>query len=313
MACGGAAPPSVSPPPRPPLGPLALLAPEGASSVLVLHPSELLVSTATQRIVGALASDAAFNAFTTRTGIDPRRITEAVFAEYPDGSLILVRGPFDARLAVEETGSRMTTVESALDQPLMRRAGFIGNSRLELVALEPDVLAIGEGLVTELTHLITCVNQRDTTQCATALSVDPVHELWEDHKRSHCVLYLPEHPALPEGYGTSMLLAGVGMMAVIATPLGSDALVLDVDMRGTFPDGAEENFRALLTNIGNTELGLVLGLDVGAERLAIERAPARLELHTSLPVTALINGLRALFVADIRELLGGVERSSITP
>jgi hypothetical protein len=106
-----------------------------------------------------------------------------------------------------------------------------------------------------------------------------------------------------------MLLSGVSALAVIATPLGSDALVLDVDLRGSFPEAAEDNFRTLITNIGVTELGTALGIDVGAERLTVRRVNGGVQLHTALPVTTLITGLRALFVADIRELLGTSQRS----
>jgi hypothetical protein len=309
LGCGGAAPPSAPSPPRPVLGPLALLVPEGATTLIALHPDQLLVSTSTQRMVNALATNAAFDTFTTRTGIDPRRVTEAVFADYPDGTLILARGPFDARLVAEETGARMTTVESSSDAPLLRRAGFIGNNRFEVVALDSDVIMVGQGLITALSTAVSCIGRGTASQCVSALDAGSPRSLWEDHKSSHCVLYVPAHLDLPPGLGTTMLLSGVSALAVIATPLGSDALVLDVDLRGSFPEAAEDNFRTLITNIGVTELGTALGIDVGAERLTVRRVNGGVQLHTALPVTTLITGLRALFVADIRELLGTSQRS----
>lgn len=312
MGCGAATAPSPSPPPRPDLGPLPLLVPAGAKTILDLRPSELLVSTATQRLVGALTPEAALRVFTTRTGIDPRQVTQAIFAEYDDGALILVRGPFDARLVVEETGARMATVESTANEPFVRRAGFIGNDRVEVVALERDVLLVGSGLASAVGEVVGCVRHRDEAHCDPALALGAPRSLYEEHKRAQFVLYVPQALDLPDGLGASSLLSGVTGMALVLTPIGSEAIMVDVDLRGTFPSGADENFRILVTNVGATELGTALGIDSAAERLNVEQRAGSVAIHGALPLTTLITGLRALFVADIYELLNGAPRSHET-
>ena len=237
-------------------------------------------------------------------------MTEAVFAEYDDGALILVRGPFDAEFVAQETGARMATVESSENAPFVRRAGFIGNDRVEVVALEPDVLLVGTQLSTAVGELVGCLRYRDDNHCSdSALALGSARRLYEDHKREQFVLYVPGGLDLPPGLGASSLLSGTTAMALVLTPIGSEAIVVDVDLRGTFPEGADENFRTLVTNVGMTELGAALGIDAAAERLSVQQSPGSVAIRGALPLTTLIVGLRALFVADIYELLNGSPRS----
>ncbi len=303
--CGGTAVRPVEPGPAPPpLGPLATLVPEGAATIVVARPDALLASAAGPQIADTLVLPGGFDRFATRTGVDLRRVTEAVYVEYTDGaSLVLVRGPFDAQLVVAEAGERMSAIESRADEPLVRRAGFFSDERRELVALDHDVVVVTSGAaVAPLAALLACVSSTER-RCRTAFSGRDAAALLAAHRAAPIAVYAPTGLALPEGLGTASLFAGTRALAAVVTLRSGDDLDLDVDLRGRFPTGAEQNFRAFAQSLGHSDVGAMLGLASAAERMTTERAADTLRLHTTLAVAPLVHGLQVLFAGEIRAIL----------
>jgi len=306
-ACGCGASPMRATEPAParrPLGPLAVLVPEGASTVVVARPDVLFASAAGPQIADTLVLPGGFDRFATRTGVDLRRLTEAVYVEYPDGaSLVLVRGPFDAQLVVAEAGERMSAIESRADAPFVRRAGFFSDERRELVALDHDVVVVTSGAaVAPLAALLACVSSPER-RCRTALSGRDAAALLAAHRVAPLAVYAPTGLALPEGFDTASLFAGTRALAAVVTLQSGDDLDLDVDLRGRFPADAEQNFRAFAQSLGRSELGAMLGLASAAERMTTARAAQTLRLHTTVTVAPLVHGLQVLFAGEISAIL----------
>ena len=310
--CGGAVAPAVSAAPTPrPLGELALLVPEGATFVIVAHPAALFDSTVAPRIVETLVVPGGLDRFAVRTGVDVRRLTEAVYAEYDGGaSLLLVRGPIDAALVVAESGERMSVVESRADEPLVRRAGFFTDERRELVALDHDVVVItGGAAVPPLAALLGCVTSRER-RCRSAFSGQDAAALLSAHRAAPLAIYAPTGLTLPEGFGTTSLLAGTRALAACVRLASADAIDINLDLRGRFPVGAETNFRTLALSLGASDLGAMVGLRLAADRVTTTRDASGLHLQSTVDVAPLVHGLEVLFAGEIRAILGPSDADS---
>lgn len=314
-ACGGASP-SRAPaptaevaPPLPELPPLPALVPAGASLVAVARPRELLETGAVRHLVAAIALPEQLEAFHRRTGVDPRRLELAVVGQYEDGALTLARGPFDAAAIARAAGMRMNAIETASDEPFVRRRGFIGEDLYDVVALGADVVAVASGARER--HIEMLRRARDGRWgpgAGAALAAADARRLVEDHQDAPAVLYAPRPLELPPGFGTSVLLARQRALAVTARP-GPEELSFEIDVRGELPVGAEENFRQLATSVGRSDLGAALGIGEGIETLRIQTTDDSALLRMTISAATLARGLRALFVADIRELLEGPDGS----
>jgi hypothetical protein len=305
-SCGGAEArgATTAPPPQAALGPLAPLVPPGARLVIAARPAELFASGAASRIVDVLVVPGGLDRFAAHTGVDPRRLSEAVYAEYDDGaSLVLIRGPIDAEFVVREAGERMSAVESRADVPLVRRAGLLSNERRELVALEHDVVAVTGGpAVPHLAALLSCVTS-SPRRCRSAFGGSDAGALLLEHRAAPLALFAPTGLTLPEGFGTASLLAGTRALVAAVSPLEPAELAVVLELRGRFPEDAEANFRALLLSVGASDLGAMMGLRAAAERVVTERTATGMKLRTTLEVATITRGLQVLFAGEIREIL----------
>jgi hypothetical protein len=309
IGCGAAAPaPAVEPEPGPsPLGDLPLLVPAGAELIVVARPAELHGSSAVRRVSNALVPDAFLEAFSLRNGVDPREVTEAVFAEYEHGFLLIVRGPWPASDVVRAAEQRMNTIEASADVPFVRRVGYLGTERRDLIALRDDVLVVASGVAEELAPLLTYAGQgRWPEGLSRALDTADGRALRPGPEGLPLVLYSPEPLDLPAGYGTSLLLGRQRPMAVRVSPADSEieALALEVELLGEFPEGAERNFRTLLESIGRTPLGGALGIAEAARTLSVQVDDRSAVLRFNVPSSTLGTGLHVLFVAELRDLFG---------
>lgn len=309
VACAGSSPAPAEPGPRerPPLGRLALLVPDGAELVVELRPSALLAAPATRRVVQALVPPEAMRRLAERTGLDPLHIETAVVAEYARGHLVLLRGDFDAAARVRELArARMAPVESRSDEPLLRRGGHVGTAWRELVALRGDVLAVAVG---EIRHVVAAVAQRASqgrwpASSRAALGSEVTLDLLRSWGEAPAAVYMPRPLELPEGFGTSVLLARERALVLAFEPAGDD-IAVDVELRGEFPDGAEQNFRTLVTSVARTDVGAALGLLEGLETLRIQAEPSRVVVHERVPATSMARGLVMLIGADVQGVIEG--------
>lgn len=301
VACGGPPAPPAQAPSRE-LGPLHTWVPPASTLVVLASPQPLLEAESSRRVLAALFPEDQLDRFSQRTGVDPRRLTQLVLADHPEGRVLIARGPFDPAFAVEEAGERMAPLEASVDRPWVRRAGFLGRRRVDLAAVG-DALVWVEG-TPQLAAEVLALARRPANRRRHALAGDTVRELHEAYGEAPLAMLAPHPLGLPLETGVGMLLAREQALVVSVRPDGSTIRV-ELELRGEFPPGAEENFRALARSLAETELGAILGLREALPSLRIEADEARVVLRAELDPVLLSVGLRALLVAELPELVGG--------
>jgi hypothetical protein len=280
--------------------------PAGSTFVVRARPAELLAAPATRRVITALLSEERLDRFAARTGIDPRELTELVFAVHPDGQVVIARGPFDAPFAVREAGQRMAPVESSVDEPMVRRAGFLGSRRVDLAAPADDVVIRIEG-TPQLAAAVLSASRHAPEAREHPFREGPSAELRAALGAAPFVLFAPQPLGLPPDTGIGLLLARERALAASAQPSEREegALALRAELRGEFPPGAHDNFRALARSIATSDLGAALGAQEALPTLRIESEEGRVGLRARIEATVLAAGLRTLLVAEMRELIEG--------
>lgn len=311
LGCGGAAPaPARAPRPRA-LGPLVTLTPAESTLVVAARPVELVSAEATGRLVRAIFPAEQLDRFAQRTGVDPRQLTELVVAEHPEGRIVLARGPFDADFAVREAGERMAPIEASIDEPRVRRAGFLGDRRVDVAALDAHVIGWVEG-TPQLAARVLAMARQPERERRHALAGESVSALRADLRDAPIALFAPHPLGIPLETGIGMLLAREQALAAAARVTDEGALRIDADLRGEFPPGAHDNFRALARSLAETDLGAALGLREALPSLRIEADDARVALSAHVDPAVLASGLRTVFVAELRELLEPSDRPEPT-
>ncbi len=302
-SCGGAGA-SVD---RPDAVDLDRALPEGVETLLRLRPRALLASDETSRVVTAIVPEERLDAFSSRHGVELREVGLILHASYPRaGSVVLVEGPFHARVVVGEIGHRMAPLESSADEPEYRRAGIYRRQRFELIALGPHELAMVDG-PPALSGLV--LHTRDAAREAPTEAPSRLRGIVAAERDAPFLLFRHGRPdgLPPEGVG--LLLARLEDASLAISPVGSlepGALELRVRLFGDFPPGADENFRALIAGLSEDDLGRAIGLEEIARSLAIEVLPVEIRFTAHVRASTLARGLRVLVGAEIDELLDDV-------
>jgi len=256
-------------------------------------------------VLDAIVPEAWILALANRTGIDLRLVEAVVFAAYPDGFVLLFQGPWSADAVVRGNGNRMNGVERSEGRPFVRRTGYLGADHRDLVALSDHVVLVAAGAPSAARVIVERARRGSWPEGATAaLAQAEPAALLQSHRHRPAVLYAPHPLSLPPGHGTSVLLARERALALALHSEEGQALGLELSLVGEFPPGAEDNFRVLAESLAESALGAALGMHQAVQTLAIQVGPESVKLRMSFPARAVALGLRTLFVADIRELLG---------
>ncbi len=80
-------------------------------------------------------------------------------------------------------------------------------------------------------------------------------------------------------------------------------LEVELSLFGTFPDGADRNFSQWFQAVAVSDLGRAIGMDAAASSLEVSMTGAGAELACQWPTAALVRGVRALFLDDLRQLI----------
>lgn len=265
--------------------------PSGASSVVSIAPATIFASEVLRPVVEQVVSTERLEAFRARHGVDLRSLERLVIATYePTGpehetTLYLARGPFHAQVVVAEIGNRMSPLESRDSHPLERRAGVYRMRRMELLALGPTSVALHDGPPALSGRLVAAVHA-------------PRGEL---DVQAPLVLMHHGRPDLPLT-GLGILLARLEHTMVSLDARGSQ-LRIHAALDGEFPPGAEENFRALVTSLAQSDLGQALGMREVERTLVVQASPTSVTLEASVNPGTVAAGLRALVGAEMDELL----------
>ncbi len=307
LACGASAPPPAEAPPRADTYALVDLVPSDAREVLVLRPPELLASETTRPLVDAIAPPAWRRSLGDRTGVYAEDVSELLLARWEDGAWwALVRVP-RATDVVRAATARMAPVEVESEAPFVRRIGYLAEERYELVALSPELLLVARGRPEGVIALVQALQHpRATAEPRPLLRSEGA--AW---------LALPQPLGLPLDTPVGLLLAeqtGLRIEALPSTRVPSSApteerVRITLWLEGELPEGADENFRALLGSLSATDLGRVLGLPEALPTLAIAHRPGGIELKADFHPATLARGVRLLFRAEIAEIVDETEPS----
>jgi hypothetical protein len=282
--------------------PLISLIPRGPRWIVQARPRLLGEQEAARVLWRTLVTEEREQAFVERTGVDPMRVEELVAIELPpSGYLLLVRGPFSATSVVERAGERLAIVDVRAEAPIVRREGLAGQGRYAYAALGESALLVAKDAPPQLVaEVLARLASRDT---AGALEGADARALYTEHAQSPLVLFAPEPLALEPGSNVALLFARERALAVSARPTHA-AVAVAIDMRGEFPPGAENNFRALARSLASAQLGRALGLSRVPDTMAVRVDAQGTFVTFALEATELTAGLRMLFFDDLKQLFG---------
>jgi hypothetical protein len=270
------------------------------------RPHAVFESAALASIVDALFPPAAQERVELRTGIRAHALAELVLGVYPDGFLALLRGPWRARDVVLVGEQRMSSIDLSAEAPFVWRGGFDGAAHRDFIAVGQHVVVVAGGATRSPERLGALIARIDSGSFAAtdrpaleagldayrALEENPIVALW------------PERLEFPAEAGVAALLAREDAMAVGVDGGPRGTVEVRVVLTGAFPSTASENFRALVGSVAESDLGHALGVAAALSTLRIQVDDGAVRLHISLASRDLRGGLRMLFSAEIRELLG---------
>ena len=278
--------------------------PDGAHFVVVAQPIALMDAPATASVIAALIPSERFDTFRAHNGIDPRTLTELAYAEYRDGAgaslgtVLVVRGPFNARVAVGEMAHRMIPVESERDEPYYRRGGIYAGLRRDAIAIDEHTLVLVTGSPVLAERALAIAEPRSLEGDAGAITASlaaggaPLLVLW------------PQPLNLPLGTDLALILARERALGVALRGDGDGRVELVAEARGEFPPGIEDNLRALAQSLSYSDMGHRLGMAELEGTLEVHVTPNGVRASGALSAATLAEGLRALLVAEIAEIVG---------
>jgi hypothetical protein len=291
------------------LGLLLPLVPAGSAWVVQARPRALAEQQAALSLWRALVSEEREQAFASRTGVSMLQVEEAVGCELPEqGYLLLARGPFDADLVVERAGERLAVPDVRSEQPVRRREGLAGQGRYAYAALSAHALLVAKNAPPQLIAAVLArraaiLRGDPEPQPAGIADTLDARALLAEHAAEPLLLLAPRPLALEPGTGVALLFARERALAVAVRPT-HEALAVAFDARGEFPNGAENNFRALARSLSSTQLGRALGFSRVPETVAIRVDAQGAVVTFALVTRELVAGVRMMFFDDLRTLFG---------
>ncbi|MEM9073694.1 MAG: hypothetical protein AAGE52_34710 [Myxococcota bacterium] len=297
LGCGN---PPVETPVASPDGDMRDWAPESAKYIVHLFPKRLFATPAFRTVVDPLFPPAGRQAFADRTGVYLEEIEEALFASLDEGRFLIIVRTVDAPAVVRAAAMRMNTLEVEADEPFVRRVGFLGTERRELVALGPSLLVVGAGAGVEIATLLEALAHG--RRPPSALASDDGRRLLESADAAPLTVFLPKPLDLPRDTGIGLVLAQERAASVVVTPT-TDTADLKVTVIGELPPGGDTNLRRFFEALGQSELGTLLGINQTLQSLDLTVNQDQTTIRAQWPVAPLSRGLRVLLVDDIDALL----------
>lgn len=289
------------------------LMPEGASLLVSLHPRRMRQDPALREMVESISGPGFLASIEARTGVDLLDLERLALGVYGDDTLVIGRSPHAAADIVTVLGMRMNGVLSSSDSP-PRRVGFMHGQLWHAAALNDRTfaVAIGDGeMLPELFARVRAGRWEEGSRGAT--QVDDVQRAVERHARGPVEFVLPEPLQLPENSPIGLVLAQERAMSLSLRAEEASHMVVEMGIIGEFPEHAERNLRQWVSSMAETELGTLLGLQLGIDSLRVQVAAGDAWVQIRLPAQALSRGLRVLFGAELEEitdrLLSGEEMS----
>jgi hypothetical protein len=303
------------------LDPLVGLAPAAGLVWLVdAHLAELFAVPALAAAMELVVPAARFDAFAERHGgIDLRRVTELVLADYDGSTLALARTDVEPARVEAAFAARAIAVEGrAIEGGITRFWGSIGRTREQVAVFGSRAVGLERGRFGPLRAAMYFALGK-LKRAQPALAVDPLARaaaLLGDAHVPPVRAFAPGPFAGEWAAGLGGLLAATTAIAASATPAAApgrtsapgpmSALALRLVLTGAWGADAAAAAARLASSyqlLANDSLGRLLGMDHPLEEPQVSGDAEALRLAVLLDAPALFRGLHAATEARIGEIM----------
>jgi hypothetical protein len=314
--CAGGEPAPIAPaPPRPEVTVRALtdLVPAAKLGWVVTIASQSLLGIDWLRpSLSRVLRDERLDLLAQTTGLDLRQVRELCLASFGPDDVILYLARHDGDpVSIERLFRRRLTggeKRSVDEQGLVRSSGNIGRQAHTFVSIGREVVGFQYGGAPEsgparIALLFAAGKLRRTPP----FTADPVlAPVWSALGDAPLRALLPGPFEGELAHGARGLLAAATAVGAALTPIASRALGLRVLCAGDFasdPQRATATLAAAWNDLGQSDLGHLLGLGEPRSKPVVRYELGRLGLEVELEPTTLCQGLGAATVDNIREIM----------
>jgi hypothetical protein len=326
VGCGGAATgTSTAPPPEPPPPDVKVAAVTDLLTVadlewlVLLRPEAIVSVTWLDAPLGKILRDERLDLLARATSIDLRKVPELVLASYrgkqrdDDVVAYFVRHRAAQRDVEVKFRERLTSDATRIvaGHQLVTIFGMVGRSPHGLAAIGPDVAGFQYGGTRNAgpARIAMLYAQGKLARVPTVLA-DPTLA------RLHAALHAPLAEVLLPGpfegelgRGARGLLAAADGVGIALATTERQTLALDVLLAGDYAATPAEGERAIAfltaawNDLGASDLGHLLGLDKPVSGPVASLVDGGMRLSVELDATALLDGLAAATVENVREIM----------
>jgi hypothetical protein len=287
--------------PAPQLGWMVMAAPQSLLAIDWLKPS-----------LSRVLRDERLDLLAQATGLDLRQVRELGLASVGREQVILYLARHQGDpVAIERlfrrrlTGAEKRSVE---EEQLVRVSGNIGRQSHTFVAAGRDVVGFQYGGDPErgparVALLFAAGKLRRTAPFTADPTLGPV---WAALGQAPLRALLPGPFEGELARGARGLLGAATAVGASLEPTASRSLMLRVVLDGDFaadPARAAGTLEAAWSDLGQSDLGHLLGLGEPRTKPTSRSAPGRLELSVELEPTTLCQGLSAATIDNVREIM----------
>lgn len=285
------------------MGELSDLIPQGAGEILEVDFRALRQWQAAQVFLREALGQDGMDDFFERVEVNRRSVDRCVFATFPSGYVLVVAGRFDAEDVVRRAGKRMHEVRISKDVPLVRRGGWFGPDRYDLVVLRAGHFVVTTGGDEALKAVLDQVRRG---RFADGVKKAVSDGLLARAGRAPVRLFVPEPLKVPlhTSVGSLLRFQRALWATLIPVPGQRSSLGLRVVLEGRFAPNSEENFRRLVSFLSHHGFGVSLGLQHSLSTLSVRRTDAAVHMSMSLDAARTGRGVRLLVKGGMMDLIG---------
>ncbi|NOY92630.1 MAG: hypothetical protein GXP55_15690 [Deltaproteobacteria bacterium] len=281
------------------------LLPQGVETLMVLKPDVLFSDPATRPVAELLLPPARRDAIERRMGIRIAELTRLIVADYGEqGFIALGAGVDRAPQVVRAIAMGMNTIETQSDAPFVRRLGYLGTQRRDVVALDAATLLFAGEAGAHVAALLTRARTGAwPSSAAPSAGGAQLADLMQQLGDAPMLVVVPHHLDLPLDTGPGLLLSRQIGLAFSIAPVAADALRVRVLIHGELPPGAHDNFRQWVLSVAGSPLGAIVGISEGLPTLRIQTEAESALVSERLPTQGLVRGMSLLLADRVGEAL----------
>ena len=307
-ACAGPQTPSATAPAPPPLhqGPLTdFVASAGLRWLLVGSPKHVAENPAFREAVSVLFPGDRVDGFAAGSGVDLRNVESALIAGFDFGTLYAVEpSAGSAPRIVARFRERIVSGEQRHpSHPLVERiTGVIGTTPETLVRVEQRLIAVAVGDPTPA-RVVEAFARKKLPRSPTALRGAALSTLAPPPAGSVATFYAPGPFSGEWARGARGLLADTLALSISVVPLDAGRARFVVQIAGDFPPSGIADLTRAVSDLAQSPMGKLLGLDQFATPPLLRERANSLWLEAELKLGPIARGLRAAVSADVWEIM----------